>query len=291
MSIDYPFTLAQLAQILSALENERRNPNTKRNAIKAIERNAAQIGLTAEDVFDAADGLLSGRLSAAEFRAQLARRAPGSSPGSGPATFTIEVPAEPVPDDDADEPVEVYVMPNADPPAVAESDTGGTGDYAAIDIAEATEGAPVATTDAVAANPATTGTRVGSKQQLLAACRAAEHWLQAERDRPGETRPDEILRVLRAAIERAEGQRKPREPRQPGQSSVHRRPRESTKEALLIDMLRRPEGATIAQIMAATGWQAHTCRGAFAGALKKKRGLTVTSEKRERGERIYRIAG
>ena len=61
MTIEYPFSLAQLAQILSALENERRNPNTKRNAIKAIERNAAQIGLSAEDVFDAADGLLSGR--------------------------------------------------------------------------------------------------------------------------------------------------------------------------------------------------------------------------------------
>jgi hypothetical protein len=58
---------------------------------------------------------------------------------------------------------------------------------------------------------------------------------------------------------------------------------------MLIDMLRRPEGATIAQIMAATDWQAHTCRGAFAGALKKKRGLTVTSEKRERGERVYRL--
>ena len=141
----------------------------------------------------------------------------------------------------------------------------------------------------MAANPETTGTRVGAKQQLLAACHAAEHWLQAEVDNPDETRPDEILRVLRAAIERAEGQRKPREPRQPGRSSHSRR--ENTKEALLIDMLRRPEGATIAQIMAATGWQAHTCRGAFAGALKKKRGLTVISEKRERGERIYRIAG
>ena len=75
----------------------------------------------------------------------------------------------------------------------------------------------MAATAAVAANPATTETRVGAKQQLLAACQAAEHWLQAERDRPGETRPDEILRVLRAAIERAEGQRKPREPRQPRQ--------------------------------------------------------------------------
>ena len=59
MTTEYPYSLAQLAQILSALENERRNPNTKRNAIKAIERAAAQIGLTAEDVFDAADGLLA----------------------------------------------------------------------------------------------------------------------------------------------------------------------------------------------------------------------------------------
>ena len=147
----------------------------------------------------------------------------------------------------------------------------------------------MAATAAVAAKPETTGTRVGLKDQLLAACHAAEHWLQAELDSPGETRPDEILRVLRAAIERAEGQRKPRELVQPRRS--RHGPRESTKEALLIDMLRRPEGATIAQIMATTGWQAHTCRGAFAGALKKKRGLTVTSEKRERGERVYRLPG
>ena len=48
-------------------------------------------------------------------------------------------------------------------------------------------------------------------------------------------------------------------------------------------MLRRKEGATIAQIVAATGWQPHTVRGAFAGALKKKLGLTVTSEKVEGG--------
>ena len=41
MTTEYPYSLAQLAQILSAMENERRNPNTKRNAIKAIERAAA----------------------------------------------------------------------------------------------------------------------------------------------------------------------------------------------------------------------------------------------------------
>ena len=53
---------------------------------------------------------------------------------------------------------------------------------------------------------------------------------------------------------------------------------------------RGAEGATIAEIVAATGWQPHTVRGAFAGALKKRLGLTVTSEKREGRGRVYRIA-
>ena len=65
--------------------------------------------------------------------------------------------------------------------------------------------------------------------------------------------------------------------------------RDGTKQAQLIAMLRRKQGATIAQIVEATGWQPHTVRGAFAGALKKKLGLTVTSEKVEGGERVYRI--
>ena len=66
--------------------------------------------------------------------------------------------------------------------------------------------------------------------------------------------------------------------------------RDGSKEALVIEMLRRPQGATIAQLMAATGWRANTVRGVFAGALKKRRGLAVTSEKPQGGERIYRIA-
>src|SRR5512144_781250 len=99
-------------------------------------------------------------------------------------------------------------------------------------VVEAAEDAPVAATAAVAANLSTTETQLGAKQQLLAACQAAEHWLQAELDRPGETRPDEILRILRAAIERAEGRRKPRQPRRPGDPRRSRQgPRESTKEA------------------------------------------------------------
>ena len=69
-----------------------------------------------------------------------------------------------------------------------------------------------------------------------------------------------------------------------------RTPREGTKQATLIAMLRAPEGATIEEIMAATGWQSHTVRGAMAGALKKKLGLEVTSEKVEGRGRVYRIA-
>jgi predicted ArsR family transcriptional regulator len=52
-------------------------------------------------------------------------------------------------------------------------------------------------------------------------------------------------------------------------------PRAGTKQAKMIEMLKRPEGATVEQIAAATGWQHHTIRGAISGALKKKLGLTV----------------
>jgi hypothetical protein len=68
-----------------------------------------------------------------------------------------------------------------------------------------------------------------------------------------------------------------------------RRKREGTKQAAMIDMLRRKQGATIAQIAEATGWRNHTIRGAISGALKKKLGLDVTSEKTDDGLRTYRI--
>ena len=65
--------------------------------------------------------------------------------------------------------------------------------------------------------------------------------------------------------------------------------REGTKQDMLITMLRAPEGATIAEIVAATGWQAHSARGAMSGVLKKKLGLTITSEKVTDRGRTYRI--
>jgi hypothetical protein len=66
--------------------------------------------------------------------------------------------------------------------------------------------------------------------------------------------------------------------------------RENSKQAEVIRMLQRTEGATVHQICDATGWQAHTVRGTFAGAFKKKLGLTIISDKTQGGERVYRIA-
>jgi hypothetical protein len=78
-------------------------------------------------------------------------------------------------------------------------------------------------------------------------------------------------------------------------------PRAGTKQAQMIEMLKRPEGATVEQIAAATGWQHHTIRGAISGALKKKLGLTVEATRtREVGpdktgakgsSTVYRITG
>ena len=65
--------------------------------------------------------------------------------------------------------------------------------------------------------------------------------------------------------------------------------RQGTKQALLIDLLKRKNGATIAEMATKTGWQAHSVRGAISGALKKKLGLAVTSESIEGRGRIYRI--
>ena len=66
--------------------------------------------------------------------------------------------------------------------------------------------------------------------------------------------------------------------------------RPGTKLASLISLLSRKDGASIADLMKATGWQAHSVRGAISGNLKKKLGLGVTSERVEGRGRVYRIA-
>jgi Protein of unknown function (DUF3489) len=97
--------------------------------------------------------------------------------------------------------------------------------------------------------------------------------------------------------------RKARASAKPGKAAPGEKPtpRVGTKQAQMIELLKRPEGATVEQIAAATGWQHHTIRGAISGALKKKLGLTVQATRtREVGPNktgakgsstVYRITG
>ncbi|WP_312161121.1 DUF3489 domain-containing protein [Phenylobacterium sp.] len=65
-------------------------------------------------------------------------------------------------------------------------------------------------------------------------------------------------------------------------------PARTTKISTMIELLRRAGGADVGAISEATGWQAHSVRGAIAGHIKKKLGLTVVTEKVDR-RTIYRI--
>jgi hypothetical protein len=66
--------------------------------------------------------------------------------------------------------------------------------------------------------------------------------------------------------------------------------RKQTKQQTCIDLLCRREGATIKELQAVTGWQQHSVRGFLAGAVRKKLGLTLLSEKPDAGLRRYRIS-
>jgi hypothetical protein len=191
MTTQTDLTKKQLTLILSALDDAPRSPSNKTEALRAIGRSAARIGLTAEDVLTAAPGLLDERLTPAEFRAEL-QDLPAASDSAGEAE-----PEAPAAEEPSTEPRDGEELPPA------------------VEAPEAAETVPTA----------------------------------------AETAPAEAAPEAPAAA-------KPT-------------PRAGTKQALMIDMLRRPEGATVEQIAAATGWQHHTIRGAISGALKKKLGLTI----------------
>ena len=68
-----------------------------------------------------------------------------------------------------------------------------------------------------------------------------------------------------------------------------RPPRKESKQQLCLALLCRAEGASIEELQEATGWQAHTVRGFLSGAVKRKLGLELSSQKTEHQPRRYRI--
>jgi len=65
---------------------------------------------------------------------------------------------------------------------------------------------------------------------------------------------------------------------------------DGSKKAAVLALLERKDGATLAELMKATGWQAHSVRGFLSGSLGKKMGLKIDSAKHQDGERTYRVA-
>ena len=72
------------------------------------------------------------------------------------------------------------------------------------------------------------------------------------------------------------------------QPKLERAPRAESKGARILELMGRAKGATLAEIMAATGWQAHSLRG-FISTTSKKHGVKIDSSKNETGDRVYRI--
>jgi len=107
-----------------------------------------------------------------------------------------------------------------------------------------------------------------------------------------------LANVAKPAVPVAPAKRKPKKDTQKSKRGHTARPaakvavdlaREGSKKGEVIDSLRRSQGATLAEIMEVTGWQAHTVRGFVSGTLIKKLGLKVESFRSDEKERTYRV--
>ena len=267
---------AELATILSALDGQTRNPANRDKALAALERRASALGLTADAILDAAPGLLDGRLSPADWLAEITEDARTkvetitaevvAAVKAGAAERAAEPESQPLPKlTRGERKLLVNIARNLMTPVngaePATLDEAGSVWRDCLDQGPETI-TPTSLPGLVASltrkGLATTN---GESVGLTPAGFAAYQSVAAEAP----------------AAENATAEAKPQI-------------REGTKQATLIAMLRRPEGADLDEIAEATGWQKHSIRGAISGALKKKLGLEVTSTKDGQGRRVYHIA-
>src|ERR1017187_544069 len=107
---------------------------------------------------------------------------------------------------------------------------------------------------------------------------------QARRVAPAKPKATKKAKAPKAAKQAAKEPKKATKPKAEGV-------REGSKTATVVALLERKGGATLAGVMKATGWMAHSVRGFASGVLGKKMGRTVESTKREDGERVYQLKG
>jgi hypothetical protein len=103
----------------------------------------------------------------------------------------------------------------------------------------------------------------------------------------GKTTKTETKKTVQAA--RTKAPKQPKATKAAAKEAKPSEPRKDTKSAIVLGLLRRKKGATIAEIAKATKWQNHSIRGFISPSVGKKMGLKVESAKNEAGERAYRV--
>lgn len=98
-------------------------------------------------------------------------------------------------------------------------------------------------------------------------------------------------RSAKKASNKASKGNKPKKVARSAEKAKHKEAgaRGGSKSSKVLELLRRPDGATLPEIMKATGWQAHSVRGFISGSVGKKMGLTIQSSKNDAGERFYKV--
>ena len=112
--------------------------------------------------------------------------------------------------------------------------------------------------------------------------------LQAAASEDGHEEAGPSRKVAKGRAARPKATRKAKAPKKA--RPVAKGVREGSKMAIILDLIRRPKGATLEELMAAAGWQAHSVRGFLSAVVGKKMRLKLESSKREDGKRLYQIA-